>query len=332
MHFENLALLLLIPLGGSLFLFLRPRGKGPGLRFPSGTLLKGLPESFRVKCLKKAPYIRVFSLLLIILALARPQSFVQESTRPTEGMDIVLSVDVSTSMLAEDFEMESTRRSRIEGVRKVIRDFILGRKGDRIGCVIFAGRPYLLSPLTSHYDWLLQTLERIEVGRIEDGTALGAGLSSALNRLRESPAKSKGVILLTDGRNNAGTIAPLVAAEAARALRIKVYTVGVGSKAPAPYPLKDPFGKTFYKVLDLGVDEEALMQIAHRTDGRYFRATDGTVLKEIFQEIGRLEKTRIEEKVYHAQIERFPLFLMPAIVLLLLEFFLRYGPVLRETP
>jgi Ca-activated chloride channel family protein len=263
--------------------------------------------------------------------LARPQQILEESKVKTEGIDIVLSVDVSSSMLAEDFNVDSKRINRMEAAKAVIKDFIRNRRGDRIGMVLFAARAYMICPLTLDYEWLLTNLERVDVGLIEDNTAIGSGLSSALNRLKESSARGKAVILLTDGRNNAGRIGPEEAAAAARALKVKVYTIGIGSQGPAPYPAKDPFGKKIYRAIPLDIDEGLLNWIASNTEARYFRASDMTSLKEIFREIDQLEKTPIEEKIYYARVELFHLFLISGMVLLCLEVILR-RTILRRIP
>ena len=331
MSFHDPWFLFLIPVAAGLLWLSHRRKKSPGVRFSSGELLRGLHESIRIKLSRNIILLRIFSSLLIVLALARPQTLIEESTRKAGGIDIILAVDVSTSMLAEDFEIGLKRMNRIEAVKGVIKDFVRGRKDDRIGMVVFAARAYPLCPLTRDHEWLLQNLDRAESGMLDDGTALGSGLSSALNRLRYTPAKGKVIILLTDGRNNAGKIDPLAAAAAARALKIKVYTIGAGSKGPAPYPLKDPFGRTIYKPLHLEVDENTLKLIALQTEARYFRATDTTALREIFKEIDRLERTPVEEKVYYARAELFHFFLVPGMVLLFLEFIFR-NSFLRKIP
>ena len=204
-----------------------------------------------------------------------------------EGVDIVLAVDVSGSMLAEDFTLGNARANRLAVVKSVVRDFVASRPVDRIGLVLFGARAYTQCPLTLDHGWLLQNLERAEVGMIEDGTAIGAGLATAVNRLRASTAKSKLVVLLTDGQQNAGRTTPQTAAEAAAALGIKVYTVGAGTRGMAPFPATDLFGNKVYRPMQVDVDEDTLKKVATATGGRYFRATDTQSLRDIYAEIDR---------------------------------------------
>lgn len=331
MRFQDPLLFILIPFILIALFFAYRKDNSPGIRFPDGDSLKQLPKSMKARLSQHILFLRALSLTLILLALARPQQILEESKVKTEGIDIVLSVDVSSSMLAEDFNVDSKRINRMEAAKAVIKDFIRNRRGDRIGMVLFAARAYMICPLTLDYEWLLTNLERVDVGLIEDNTAIGSGLSSALNRLKESSARGKAVILLTDGRNNAGRIGPEEAAAAARALKVKVYTIGIGSQGPAPYPAKDPFGKKIYRAIPLDIDEGLLNWIASNTEARYFRASDMTSLKEIFREIDQLEKTPIEEKIYYARVELFHLFLIPGLVLLGLEVILR-RTILRRIP
>ena len=328
-------LLLVIPLIGSFPVILRNENTAPGIRFPGGQLLRGLPESFRVKAARTLPVVRLCAALLLVAALARPQMVEKETRVRSEGIDIMLAVDVSTSMLAQDLGTGSVREERLKIAKDVIRRFVRGREGDRIGMVVFAARPYLLSPLTLHHDWLLENLARVETGMIEDGTALGDGLLTALTRLtvngRSTDGRGKIAILLTDGRNNAGTVAPRVAAETARALGIRVYTIGVGSRGRAVYPLTDPFGSTVYRQVDVDIDETALEEIARSTGAGYFRATDAAGLLGIYQQINLLEKRPVESTVHATRRELFPLFLLPALFLLLMDVWLR-STLLRRAP
>ena len=280
---------------------------------------------------KSTILLRMFALLLIIVALSRPQFMLQESKIESEGIDIVLAIDTSTSMLAEDFELGGKRENRLEVVKEVVREFITQRNSDRIGIVAFASRAYTVSPLTLDYGWLMQSLERVKIGMIEDGTAIGSGLSSALNRLKDTTAKGKVVILLTDGRNNAGRISPITAAEAAAALDIKAYTIGAGTKGLAPYPAQDLFGNKVYRQVSIEIDEQILRKIAENTGAQYFRATDTESLKAIYESIDTLEKTTIEETGYREYKELFHLFLIPGLVLLLLEIVLKKS-LLRSLP
>jgi Ca-activated chloride channel family protein len=276
-------------------------------------------------------FLRAIALCLIVFALARPQSSVEETIVETEGVDIVLIVDVSTSMLAEDFKLGTKRRNRLAVAKKVMEEFIGRREHDRIGLVAFAGRAYTICPLTLDYSWLLQNLERVEIGIMEDGTAIGSGISSALNRMRDTEAKGKVIILLTDGINNAGRISPLVAAEAARTLDVKIYTVGAGTRGAAPYPARDMFGRIVYQPIRIPIDEETLENIAAKTGGRYFRATDTESLREVYREIDSLEKRPIKERGFTEYKELFALFLLPGLALIFLEILLS-NTILRRLP
>ncbi|MBI4849779.1 MAG: VWA domain-containing protein [Nitrospirae bacterium] len=331
MHFQYLWVLILLPVAAVLILFSRRRGQQPALQFSTGELVGNLRATFKIKLHSNIFILRTAALFLIIFALARPQLITQESRIEREGIDIVLVIDVSTTMLAEDFELGVRRANRVDVVKDVVREFIKDRPDDRIGIVAFAGRAYSAAPLTLDHGWLLQNLDRIKVGVIEDGTAIGSGIGSALNRLKDTKAKSRIVILLTDGINNAGKISPLTAAEAAGALNIKVYTIGAGTKWLVPFPAKDMFGNKVYRNVKIEIDEELLKNIAEKTRAKYFRATDTDSLRNIYGEIDKLEKSRIEEKGYAEYEELFHLFLIPGLALLLLEVVLN-NTVLRRIP
>lgn len=331
MHFHDPWILAGLPVIAAAVIFSRKREKAPAFRFTTEELLRTVPRTFRTGLRGGMPFLRAAALFLMVIALSRPQSMLQESFAETEGVDIVLAVDVSTTMLAEDLESGVTRKSRVDAVKDVVKEFINNRSDDRIGIVAFAARAYTVAPLTLDHGWLLKNLDRVKVGLIEDGTAIGSGMSTALNRLKDTKAKSKVVILLTDGRNNAGKISPLTAAEAAAALNIKVYTIGAGTKGLAPYPARDMFGNKVYQQVKIEIDEELLKQIAERTHAKYFRATDARSLRDIYMEIDRLEKSHIEEKGYVEYRELFHLFLIPGLALLLLEALLT-NTVLRRIP
>jgi Ca-activated chloride channel homolog len=331
MTFQNPWVLLLIPLVPIILFLAGRRRVEAGIRFSNTDLFAGLKESVKIKLFRKIVFLRALSLTLIILAIARPQAVTEETSIFRRGIDMVLSVDVSTSMLAEDFTPNAHGKARIEAAKEVIRDFVGMRKDDRIGMVVFASRPYPLCPLTLDHDWLRQNLDRVQVGMIEDGTAIGSGLISSLTHLKGTEPKERLVILLTDGRNNAGDLPPIAAAEAAKALKIKVYTIGIGSKGNALYPVSDPFGKTIRKPVAVDLDEETLKAIASKTGAAYFRATDADALRNIYREIDRLEKHTIEEKRYRQIEEWYALFLLPGILLLLLEFMVRHT-LLRRLP
>ncbi len=266
--------------------------------------------------LRHLPFVlRCAAVALIIMALARPQYVEHDSRTTSEGIDIVLAIDVSGSMLARDF-----RPDRITAAKEVAGNFIVDRRGDRIGLVVFAGEAYTQSPLTTDQSSLLTMLGQVRSGLIEDGTAIGTGLATALNRLRESDAKSKVVILLTDGVNNRTTIAPLTAAEIAQRLGVKVYTIGVGTRGKAPYPVQDIWGNISFQPMDVEIDEEVLQQIAQMTGGEYFRATDKDKLSQIYDRINQLEKSKVEVTEVTSYDERFLWFVLAAIIALVAEF------------
>jgi len=263
--------------------------------------------------------LRVCGLAALAVALGRPQLGRDETRVHREGVDIVLALDISGSMLAEDFTLEGRRASRLAAVKAVVRQFIGARPSDRIGLVLFAGRPYTQSPLTLDHGWLDQNLGRAEVGLIEDGTAIGSAVAAAVNRLRASTAPSKFVVLLTDGQNNAGRVSPKTAADAAASLGIKVYTIGAGTRGMAPYPATDLFGNKVYRPMPVDIDEKTLEEIAQATKARYFRATDTDQLREIYAEIDRSEKTPFDAPEFLDWRELYPWLAWPALVALLGE-------------
>ena len=266
--------------------------------------------------LRHAPFVlRCAAFVLLVVALARPQDVDEQRRSSAEGIDIMLAVDVSGSMLARDFKPD-----RITAAKEVAGRFIADRYGDRLGLVVFAGEAFTQSPLTTDQSTLQTMLSRIRSGIIEDGTAIGNGLATAINRLRESDAKSKVIILLTDGVNNRGEIAPLMAADIAADMGIKVYTIGVGTRGKAPYPVVDMFGNMSFQPMDVEIDEKTLEGIAERTGGRYFRATDNDKLQSIYDEINQLEKSKVEVTDYTVYHERFLALLLAALGVLLLEF------------
>ncbi|MFQ5454625.1 MAG: VWA domain-containing protein [Nitrospirota bacterium] len=319
MIFHNPEVLILLPFIIVCIIYAKKKRRHAGFRFSSSVLIKGLKPSFRLRSEKGLIFLRMTGLCLIVIALARPQSSISETKITTEGIDIILAIDTSTSMLAEDFTLRGKRQNRLKVVKSVVKEFVKGRPDDRIALIAFAARGYMVSPLTLDHGWLLQNLERVKIGMIEDGTAIGSGIMSSLNRIKDTDSKGKVIILLTDGRNNAGKISPLTAAEAAKALKVKVYTIGAGTKGLAPYPVKDFFGNTVYKSVKIDIDEDILNKIAQKTGAKYFRATDTKSLIKIYKEIDRLEKRPIEETGYLKYNELFPYFLTPAIVLIFLE-------------
>ncbi len=323
--------LLLIPAAAAVVFYYLRNKRLPGLKFSSGIFLKVGKPTFKTVCGRYLWVLRLLVFILLALSLARFRAPVEESKVQTEGIDIILALDTSTSMLAEDFTLRGKRANRLDAVKDVVENFIRERKNDRIGVVAFAARAYTVSPLTLDYGWLLENLKRVKIGIIEDGTAIGSALSVALKRLEDTNAKSKIIILLTDGINNTGKISPSLAADAAKALSVKVYTIGAGTKGMAPYPMKDYFGNTVYQPVKIDIDEESLMGIASKTEGKYFRATDTRSLKEIYSEIDRMEKTPIEEKGFTEYRELFLVFLSVAMALLLIEVLLS-NTILRRIP
>lgn len=266
--------------------------------------------------LRHLPFaLRTVAVALIIIALARPQDVEHHSQTTSEGIDIVLAIDVSGTMLARDLKPD-----RITVAREAAGNFIVDRRGDRIGIVVFAGEAYTQSPLTTDQTTLLTMLGQVESGLIEDGTAIGTGLATALNRLRESEAKSKVVILLTDGVNNRTTIAPLTAAEIAKKLGVKVYTIGIGTRGTAPYPVQDMWGNISYQQMPVEIDEQTLREIAEMTGGEYFRATDKGTLAEVYERINQLEKSEVEVTEFTTYDECFLVYLLAALAALVLEF------------
>ncbi|TMA52041.1 MAG: VWA domain-containing protein [Deltaproteobacteria bacterium] len=328
----SLVLLALVALG---LLFLLPRtrraGRRAAVRYPTLATLRAVAPAGAAHRRAILGVLRVAALVLLVLALARPQAGSATTKLHREGVDVVLAVDLSGSMLAEDFTLGSSRASRVDAVKAVVKDFVAARPEDRIGLVLFSARPYTQCPLTLDHGWLLQNLDRAQVGMIEDGTAIGSALATAVNRLRASTAKSKFVVLLTDGQQNAGRITPETAAEAAAALGIKVYTVGAGTRGIAPYPTQDVFGNKVYRPMPVDIDEDTLKKVAAKTNGRYFRATDTKSLQEIYAEIDRSEKTEFEAPQFLDYRELYPWLVWPALGLVLAEVGLA-ETVLRKLP
>lgn len=262
--------------------------------------------------------LRMLALALGIVALARPQSTHSTTEKFAEGIDIMLVMDVSTSMKAMDFQP-----NRFQVAKRVASDFIESRVSDRVGLIVFAADAYTQFPLTLDYNFAQQMLADVQMDVIADGTAIGTGIATATNRLRDSKARSKVIILLTDGQNNHGVIDPLTASDVAASMDVRIYTIGVGRRGTAPYPVDHPFmGQTVVQ-MPVEIDEDMLQTVARKTDGKYFRATSEGSLEAIYREISNLEKTKIEQRIYTDAVERFHWFLWPALLLLLLEALLR---------
>ena len=250
---------------------------------------------------------------LMIVGLARPQRGHSRTEVTANGIDIVLGLDVSGSMQALDFLIDNQRVNRIDVVKSVVAKFIEERPDDRIGLIAFAGAPYLVSPITLDHDWLEQNLERVNIGGVDDGTAIGSAIAAGVNRLRTTQAKSKIIILLTDGMNNTGKISPLAAAEAAKALGVKIYTIGVGVRGKAPIPVKDPAGNTHLIMANVDVDEKTLQAVADLTGGKFYRATDTDSLRKIYDAINRLERSAQTVQKFERYEELYPWALIPAL-------------------
>jgi Ca-activated chloride channel family protein len=333
MTFERpylLLLLLLLPL----FAWLKgKRGKPPAFVYSSVQLVRGILNVTRARSGGFLTALRWLVLALCIVALAKPRITKSETKVTASGVDIVVAIDLSGSMRSLDFEIKGQPADRLQMIKDVLRGFIEKRPSDRIGLVAFASQAYIAAPLTLDHDFLIQNLDRLEIGSIDESqTAIGSGLTTAINRLREVKSKSKIVILMTDGENNAGKVPPETAAEAAQALGIKVYTIGVGTRGLAPTPVARNYDGSFvYRNLPVDLKEEPLQEIAKKTGGKYYRADNSKHFREIYAEIDKLEKTEAEVKKFSQHKELFAWFISPGLLLLLLETILRHT-VWRRLP
>ncbi len=315
-HPELLWLLALLPL----LALLRGRsGPAPALLFSTTSVIRAIAGARRTRPGRAAGLLRLLALGLLILALAGPRLGNTTTEIRASGIDILLAVDVSGSMEALDFTLNGQPASRLDVVRSVVSDFIGKRPNDRIGLLAFAGRPYMVCPLTLDHDWLQRRLDSLRTGMIEDGTAIGSAIAAGVNRLRRSRARSRIMILLTDGMNNAGRIAPQTAAEAAETLGIKIYTIGAGTRGEAPMPVTDRFGRRRLVRMQVDIDEKTLSRVAEMTGARYFRATDTRSLEKIYSEIDKMETTTRIRKHFGHYREMFAWPLLAALLLLGLE-------------
>ena len=297
----------------------------PTLQVSTTRMYMKAPKSWKIYLLHAPFVLRTVAIIMVILILARPQTTDNWQNTEIEGIDIMLAVDVSTSMLAEDL-----KPNRLEAAKDVAAQFINGRPNDNIGITLFAGESFTQCPLTVDHAVLLNLIKDIKCGVIEDGTAVGMGIANAVTRLKDSKAKSKVIILLTDGTNNRGDISPLTAAEIAKSFGIRVYTIGVGTNGMAPYPY--PVGGTVqYVNMPVEIDEKTLTQIAGTTDGNYFRATSNSKLKEVYEEIDKLEKTKLSVKEFSKRQEEYRWFALGAFLCVLLEVLLR-NTILKKIP
>lgn len=306
------------------------RGQPPAFVYSSVQLVRGLGSAHRSQAGAFLAALRWVALAVLLVALAQPRFTKTETQVKATGVDIVVALDLSGSMESEDFEKGGERINRLQMAKEVLENFILKRPGDRIGLVAFSGKAYVAAPLTLDHDFLQANVERLRLHMIEDGTAIGSGLATAVNRLRDVKSKSKIVILMTDGQNNAGKVPPMTAAEAAKSLKVKVYTIGVGTRGQAPMPV-NVFGQKRYQMVPVDIDEDTLTKIADLTGGKYYRADNAQTFRQIYDEIDRLEKTESEVKKYSQHRELFPWFVAVGLSLLLAEVLLSHT-VLRRLP
>ena len=323
-HPYVLLLLLLLPVLGWLK---GKQGQPPAFVYSSVQLVRGILNVSRTRSGAFLAALRWLTLAVLIIALAQPRLTQSETKVTASGVDIAVALDMSGSMASEDFEVGRQRLNRLAMAKEVLKKFIEKRPSDRIGIVAFATQAYIASPLTLDHEFLLQNLERLQLGTIDDSrTAIGSAFSTAINRLRELKSKSKIVILMTDGQNNAGKVAPLTVAEAAQKLGVKVYTIGVGTRGEAPMPRgRNPFtGQVMYQMMPVDIDEDTLQKIADMTGGKYYRADNAQRFQAIYAEIDKLEKTEAEMKKFAHHDELFAWLITPGLGLLLLEVLLRH--------
>jgi Ca-activated chloride channel family protein len=318
-----LLLLLLVPMIG--WYIWKLRKSQASLQLSSSEGFEKAPNTYKIY-LRHLPFVlRMLAFIFLVIALARPQTTNSWNTSTTEGIDIMMSLDISSSMLAMDL-----KPNRIEAAKDVAASFINSRPTDNIGLVVFSGESFTQCPLTTNHTVLLNLLKDVQCGMIEDGTAIGHGLATSVSRLKDSKAKSKVIILLTDGTNNRGEIAPVTAAEIARTYGIRVYTIAVGTIGEAPYPMQTAFGVRT-QMMKVEIDEQTLTQIAQLTGGLYFRATNNNVLKGIYSEIDQMEKTKMSVQEYSKKQEEYTLFALLGMLCFLLELLLRYT-ILKNIP
>lgn len=292
----------------------------PSIKLSSTIAFSAKESPVKATIKKLLPVLRVLAIILLLVAIARPQTSIDEEKVTTEGIDIVLAVDVSSSMLAKDFQP-----NRIEAAKKEAMDFVDGREHDRIGLVIFSGESFTQCPVTIDHDILKNQIKEVKNGLMEDGTAIGMGLATGIQRLKEGQAKSKVIILMTDGVNNRGLIDPATATDIAMRFGVRVYTIGIGTNGKALTPVAmTPDGKFVFDYAPVEIDEALLKDIAKKTGGQYFRATDNKTLKQIYEQIDKLEKTKIEVSAYQRKTEKFYAFALLAGILLLIDLLMRY--------
>lgn len=304
------------------------RKANPSMRMSSISAFKGLSTSWKVYVKHFSFVLKLAALSCLIIILCRPQTYDKWSMSDTEGTDIVMAIDISASMLSRDLQPD-----RLEAAKKVASDFVAKRESDNIGLVIFAGEGFTLLPMTTHQATLLNTIHEISINMLDaDGTAIGDGIATAINRIKDGKAKSKSIILLTDGTNNSGVVAPLTAAEIAQKEGIRIYTIGLGTRGTAETPYAQGFGgELLYKPMPVTIDEESLKKVVQMTGGKYFRATDNDVLTSIFNEIDKLEKTKIDVKNFTNTQDNYMPWAWALLLLVLLNLTISYT-VLRRIP
>ncbi len=317
--FKSPWILLLIPFVVGSVIWWYGRKKETALQFSSSLLLVPVAGGLKAWLSAHLYWGRAFALIFFMVALAGPQQVLEETPYKAEGVDIVLAIDASGSMAAEDFKVDGQRVNRLTAVKHIVRDFIRKRSNDRIGLVVFSQFAYTVCPLTFDQEWLLDNLDRVQLGMMEDGTAIGSALASSTARLKASSAKSRIVILLTDGINNAGKIAPVAAANIAEAMGIRVYTIGAGSKGPVPFPIQDFWGRRAYQNVEINIDDATLQEIATLTGGKYFWAKDTETLKAIYAEIDQMEKSAMQQNGYREYRQLFPAVLIVALLMLFID-------------
>lgn len=310
-------LTLLIPV--AVWYILRQKDAHPSMGMSSLGAFASMPRSWKQYLRHFLFVLRLCAIACLVVVLARPQMKDRWSTSSTEGTDIILALDISTSMYARDFDPD-----RFQAAKAVASQFVQGRESDNIGLVMFAGESLTGMPMTVDRTQLLSYLDGVQIGMLEDGTAIGDGIATSLNRLKEGKAKSKSIILLTDGSNNTGVVAPLSAAEVAKEMGVKIYTIGIGTNGMAPYPVPNMFGRIEYQPMKVEIDEGTLRAIADNTGGKYFRAVDNNALADIFSEIDALEKTQMDVKVFSHTEDNYMLWAWLAFGFFALEMLLRY--------
>jgi Ca-activated chloride channel family protein len=351
MMFKDPWILVLLPVILAALFLKRRNYIRSGFVFPSDEAIKVFGASFKLAAVRDLVYLRLASIALVIIALARPMA-VDPSEVKKEGIGIVLAIDCSSTMLAEDINLKLTeqlalmghglrasdtelakakRKNRIDAAREIAKEFVKDRPDDMIGVVAFGAEAFLVCPMTLDHEWAASSLDRVKGGIVKDGTAIGSAILSSLNQLKKVKAKTRIIVLLTDGINNYGNVSPTIAAQAARSIGVKIYTIGIVSGSSVPYPVKDEYGRITYRSVKIEINEDVLKKMAELTGGKYFKATDMKSLKDSYSEIDKLEKTGLEEKRFDDYKDVFPQFAALALAFLILEILLA-NTILRKIP